>query len=83
LADAGPPTRRKSDRRRGPRAAKIERLVTELKAHLKAARDHAVATRDATGVPQLLPRPSEKELAERTGMRDYDVMPPRAISPKN
>ncbi len=60
-------------RRRGQRAANIERLVDEMKKWLRDARDHACATRDLGGVPQLLPRPTQKQLAERTGLDDATV----------
>lgn len=60
-------------RKRAERAAKIEALEKELIAHLRAARDHAYATRDRAGTPDLLPRPSQKQLAERTGLTEADV----------
>jgi len=41
--------------------------------HLRAARDHAFATRDATGAAALLPRPSQTALARRAGLTKSDV----------
>lgn len=69
----GRATRRPPPRKRSGRAEKIERLVRELVEHLRAARDHAFATRDATGTPALLPRPSQTALARRAGLTKYDV----------
>ena len=60
-------------RKRAERAAKIEALEKELIAHLHAARDHAYATSDHTGTPELLPRPSQKQLARRAGLTEADV----------
>jgi predicted RNA-binding Zn-ribbon protein involved in translation (DUF1610 family) len=71
LTDAGlidSPRKNRPPPKRQERAGKIERLTRELKEHLRSARNHAFSTRDRTGTPQLLPRPSQKELAERTGI---------------
>ncbi|HHM11911.1 MAG TPA: XRE family transcriptional regulator [Planctomycetaceae bacterium] len=68
---AGPKPKR--PKKRAARAANIERLERELIAHLRAARDHAFATRDGPDGPQLLPRPSQEELARRTGMSKSTV----------
>jgi hypothetical protein len=76
LADAGLTGAAKAERpkrKRAERAAKIEVLEKELIAHLRAARDYAYATMDRTGTPALLPRPSQKQLAERTGLTEADV----------
>jgi len=54
--------------KRGSRAGNIERLTDAMIAHLQAAKDHAFSTRDATGIPQLLPRPQQKELAALTSL---------------
>lgn len=70
---AGPARPQRPKRKRAERAAKIEALEKELIAHLRAARDHAYATMDHTGTPELLPRPSQKQLAERTGLSEVDV----------
>ncbi|XZE56575.1 hypothetical protein SH139x_002695 [Planctomycetaceae bacterium SH139] len=53
--------------RRSSRTAKIETLVQELTQHLRSAADHAHAT------GELLPRPTQQELARRTGMSKSDV----------
>jgi len=54
--------------KRGSRAANIERLTDAMIAHLRAAKDYAYSTRDTTGIPQLLPRPQQKELGALTGL---------------
>lgn len=58
---------------RGMRTANIEKLEKELEKHLLAARDHAHSLRDRGREPALLPRPSQKELARRTGLSKSDV----------
>jgi hypothetical protein len=60
-------------RKRATRAAKIEALRKEMIDHLRAAHDHARATRDQTGTPRLLPRPTQKDLAKRVDISEYDV----------
>jgi hypothetical protein len=54
--------------KRGTRLAIIEALRHELSEHLRAARDHAFATRGATGTATLLPRPSQDLLARQLGV---------------
>lgn len=75
LADAGllDAPARKPPRKRAERAGKIEALVRELAEHLRAARDHAFTTRDTLGTPELLPRPSQQDLAKRAGLTETDV----------
>jgi hypothetical protein len=53
--------------RRSSRTAKIELLVNELTQHLRSAADHAHAS------GELLPRPTQQELARRTSMSKSDV----------
>ncbi|TWT68600.1 hypothetical protein [Crateriforma conspicua] len=53
--------------RRSSRTAKIELLVNELTQHLRSAADHAHAS------GELLPRPTQQELARRTNMSKSDV----------
>lgn len=60
-------------KKRGDRAAKIELLKKELIVHLREAHDHAFATEDDAGGPQLLPRPTQKALGERVGLSEWDV----------
>jgi hypothetical protein len=55
-------------RKRAERAANIESLKKELIAHIRAARDHAQAAVDFGREPELLPRPSQRELGERVGI---------------
>lgn len=61
------PTRRQS------RAADIDALVAELKQHLRSARDHAFHTRESHGLPALLPRPTQKDLARRLGITESRI----------
>ncbi|MGD9713103.1 MAG: hypothetical protein AB7V46_13670 [Thermomicrobiales bacterium] len=60
-------------RRRQSRASDIEALTQELKQHLRSARDYAFHTRDTQGIPKLLPRPTQKELAQRLGITESRV----------
>lgn len=53
--------------RRSSRTAKIELLVQELTQHLRSAADLAHAS------GELLPRPTQQELARRTGISKSDV----------
>lgn len=64
------PSRR---RKRSDRAVKIEKLRDEMIVHVAAARDHAFAMQSLTGVPKLLPRPKQTELAKRVGISETDV----------
>lgn len=76
LVDAGlgaGSTATRRPRKRADRAANIESLKKEMVEHLRAARDHAFAKRDQTGEPELLPRPTQKALAERVGLSESDV----------
>jgi hypothetical protein len=66
-------TPERKPRKRAERAANIERIKNELIAHLRSARDHAFATKDQSGEPQLLPRPTQKELAGRVRLTEPDV----------
>lgn len=63
-------TRRK---KRSDRAINIERLKDEMIKHLLAARDHAWDTKDRTGTAELLPRPTQKELGELSGLSETGV----------
>ena len=60
-------------KRRSSRLGDIEALERELAEHLRAARDHAVMSRDLTGPPRLLPRPTRQELARRAGVSASSV----------
>lgn len=50
-------------KKRATRTALIDALKQELRKHLQAARDHAYATRKKTGIAELLPRPTQRQLA--------------------
>ena len=67
-ARAKPPAKKRAER-----AAKIEALKNELIEHLQAARNHAHSTKQQTGTPKLLPRPTQKALAKRAKMTEADV----------
>ena len=69
LDDGTDPTDKAKPRpKRGSRAAAIEALRQELNAHIHAAADHAFATSEQTGTPELLPKPTQAELAKRIGV---------------
>jgi hypothetical protein len=55
-------------RKRAERATGIEALTEEMRQHVRAARDHLQAAVDFDRDPELLPRPSQKELAKRVGI---------------
>lgn len=67
------PAPKRAVRKRAARAAKIEALLAELVQHLRSARDHAFVTEAQRGQAELLPRPTQKQLAERTGLSESDV----------
>ncbi len=54
--------------RRATRAADIDKLTQALRDHLRAARDHAWTAIKANKEPELLPRPSQKQLALQLGL---------------
>lgn len=67
------PIKKPATPKRQTRAVDIEALIAELKQHLRAARDHAFFSRDSTGIPVLLPRPTQKQLAQRLGISESRV----------
>jgi hypothetical protein len=69
LDDGTEPTEKPKPRlKRASRASAIESLRQELNAHILAAADHAFETSERTGTPELLPKPTQAELAERIGV---------------
>jgi hypothetical protein len=68
-----PQKAKKPTPKRGSRAANIEKLEKELIEHIMAARSYAIETKGETGVPELLPRPLQKKLAERCQISESDV----------
>lgn len=66
-------SKKKSRAQRGERAAKIEKIEDELKQHLVAAFDHAKSSEELNGYPVLLPRPTQKEIADRLGFNPTTV----------
>jgi hypothetical protein len=76
LADSAPlapPGEKDAPPKRAVRLANIERLVKEMREHLREAREHAYAKRDLTGAAELPPRPTRKALGERVGLAEWDV----------
>jgi hypothetical protein len=72
IEDAGMGVRtntKKSPSIRSSRAVNIEALEKEMIKHLCDAIDYARATREHKGAPELLPRPTQKELGARVGLR--------------
>lgn len=57
--------RKSPPKKRATRAALIDALKKELRAHLYSARDFAYSSRKKTGIAELLPRPTQKQLADR------------------
>ncbi len=57
----------------GQRQAKIKALERVLTQHLISARDFAVTTRDRTGSPQLLKRPTIERLSQEVGFSGATV----------
>lgn len=57
----------------GPLAKNIARLTNAVIEHLRAARDHAYATRDMTGTPKLLERPTQQHFAALLKLPEYTV----------
>jgi hypothetical protein len=52
-------------KRRSSRLAGLDALERELAEHLRAARDHAITSRDFSGEAKLLKRPTKDQLARR------------------
>jgi hypothetical protein len=71
-AEQSPERKHRTIRKRASRAALIEVLVKHLKEHLDAAIDHARATSER-GLAELLPRPSQRDLARLTGVAEMAV----------
>lgn len=72
-AEPSPAKKQKPPAKRAPRTEKIERIRNELIRHINAARAYAKSEEDSTGVPKLLPRPTQKELAKRVGLTETAV----------
>lgn len=70
---AVPEPAKKTPKKRATRAATIDALQRELTAHLIAARDHAHAGTQRGDPPELLPRPMQKDLADRLGVPESAV----------
>lgn len=59
--------------RRATLLTKIDRLKSELIAHIRAAKRFAYDTAERTGEAKLLPRPTKSKLAELAGLKPHDV----------
>ncbi len=55
----------KKPKKRGQRTAAIDSIKQALREHLRAARDHAYSSRNHDDGPNLLPRPSQEQLADQ------------------
>jgi hypothetical protein len=76
--DARQTGKKKQPKKRASRATAIDAIKRELKEHLRTARDHAHFTLDNTGEAALLPRPTQKQLAEQLNVHVSSVS--RAIN---
>ena len=77
----GEPKSKARPKRRESRLGDIDALVQEMIEHLRTARDHAVTTRDLTGTPVLLPRPTQQEVGKRASVTESSVS--RCLKDKN
>lgn len=73
VPDAGPTAGKKVTPKRAVREAAIAKLTTELREHLRTARDHAYATLALSKTAKLLKRPTQLQLAKRTGLSKWVV----------
>ncbi len=64
---------KKPPKKRASRAATIESLQKEITEHIIAARDHAQAAIQRGKSPDLLPRPKQKDLANRLGVPESAI----------
>jgi len=64
---------KKRQRKRTARATAINAIKSALKEHLRAARDYAYETKQRSGVPGLLPRPTQKQLAQELDLSEPTV----------
>jgi len=69
---------KKDSPKRSARAAAIDAIRSALREHLRVARDHAFDTKQRTCVPELLPRPTQKDLAKQLKLSPTAVS--RALS---
>jgi len=63
----------KTAKKRATRTAAIDSIKRALRVHLRAARDHAFDTENRRDKAELLPRPTESELAEQLGLGVWSV----------
>jgi len=68
LGLAGDGRKKAARRKRASRTANIEKLTQAMMEHVRTARKAAFDSREHTGTPDLLPRPTLEELARQTGM---------------
>ncbi len=81
LSEAVRCARKKPPRKRAERAAAIDALKKALRNHLRSARGHAQSCIDMGKPAELLPRPTQKQLAEELGLSRSTVC--RAVHDKN
>ena len=63
----------KAPAKRAGRAALIADLTKAMIEHIRTANDHARTTQQQTGSPQLLPRPTQRQLARQLGASQASV----------
>jgi hypothetical protein len=59
--------------KRAARATMIADLTKAMVEHIRTARDHAYVVQRQTGSPQLLPRPTQRQLAQQLGASQTGV----------
>ena len=65
LSDDVAETARRKPKKRSARTATIDAVKQALREHLRAARDHAYSSREPGKGAELLPRPSQQQLADQ------------------
>ena len=68
-------------KKRAVRAALIDAIKKELKEHLRSAHDHAHVTLEKKGEAELLPPPTQKQLAKHLNVHESSIS--RAIKDKS
>jgi hypothetical protein len=63
----------KKAKKRASRTAAIDSIKRALREHLRAARDHAFDTENRRDKAELLPRPTESELAKQLGLGIWSI----------
>lgn len=69
----GKPVSRKPKKRRAEFALKIEKLTNYVLELIRTRQEHAQSAFDFTGTSELLPCPTQKQIAKATGLTESDV----------